>query len=137
MKKGEILGLVGENGAGKSTLMNVLGGIHQRDGGKIYLEGKEFEPTNPKVSKAAGIAFVHQELNLFTNLTVYENLFITEMKRTKAKTIDKKTMKKIANEQLKELGIEGFDANTIVGTLPMGQRQLIEIIKAIMQDAFE
>ena len=135
LKKGEILGLVGENGAGKSTLMNVLGGIHQRDGGKIYLEGKEFEPTNPKVSKAAGIAFVHQELNLFTNLTVYENLFITEMKRTKAKTIDKKTMKKIANEQLKELGIEGFDANTIVGTLPMGQRQLIEIIKAIMQDA--
>ena len=135
LKKGEILGLVGENGAGKSTLMNVLGGIHQRDGGKIYLEGKEFEPTNPKVSKAAGIAFVHQELNLFTNLTVYENLFITEMKRTKTKTIDKKTMKKIANEQLKELGIEGFDANTIVGTLPMGQRQLIEIIKAIMQDA--
>ena len=135
LKKGEILGLVGENGAGKSTLMNVLGGIHQRDGGKIYLEEKEFEPTNPKVSKAAGIAFVHQELNLFTNLTVYENLFITEMKRTKAKTIDKKTMKKIANEQLKELGIEGFDANTIVGTLPMGQRQLIEIIKAIMQDA--
>ena len=62
---------------------------------------------------------MHQELNLFTNLTVYENLFITEMKRTKAKTIDKKTMKKISNEQLKELGIEGFDANTIVGTLPM------------------
>lgn len=135
LKKGEILGLVGENGAGKSTLMNVLGGIYQRDGGKILLEGKEFEPTNPKVSKEAGIAFVHQELNLFTNLTVYENLFITQMLKNKAKTIDKKQMRKIANQQLKDLDITDFHADTIIGTLPMGQRQLVEIIKAIMQDA--
>ena len=83
LKKGEILGLVGENGAGKSTLMNVLGGIYQRDGGDILLDGKKFEPSNPKVSSDAGIAFVQQELNLFTNLTVMENLFITEMKRSK------------------------------------------------------
>lgn len=135
LKKGEILGLVGENGAGKSTLMNVLGGIHQRDGGKIILEGKEFEPVNPKVCTEAGIAFVHQELNLFTNLTVYENLFITGMIKNKAKTIDKRAMRKIANQKLKELGISDFTADTVVGTLPMGQRQLVEIIKAIMKDA--
>lgn len=135
LKKGEILGLVGENGAGKSTLMNVLGGIHQRDGGTIILEGREFEPVNPKVAQMAGIAFVHQELNLFTNLTVYENLFITGMPKNKTGVIDKKAMRRIANDQLKELGISDFDADTIIGTLPMGQRQLVEIIKAIMQDA--
>lgn len=135
LKKGEILGLVGENGAGKSTLMNVLGGIYQRDGGEIILEGKEFEPVNPKVSQAAGIAFVHQELNLFTNLTVYENLFITNMPKNKVHTIDKKEMKKIAAEKLKELEINDFTADTVISTLPMGQRQLVEIIKAIMQDA--
>lgn len=135
LKRGEILGLVGENGAGKSTLMNILGGIHQRDGGEIILEGGKFEPANPKISQAAGIAFVHQELNLFTNLSVYENLFITEMKKNKAKTIDKRAMKKIAADKLKELGISDFTAVDIVGNLPMGQRQLVEITKAIMRDA--
>ena len=80
LPRGCIMGFIGENGAGKSTLMKCLFGMYKKDSGHIYLEGKEFEPTNPKVSKAAGIAFVHQELNLFTNLTVYENLFITEMK---------------------------------------------------------
>lgn len=135
LKKGEILGLVGENGAGKSTLMNILGGIYQRDGGEIYLNGQKFEPTNPKVSQNAGIAFVHQELNLFTNLTVFENLFITDMLKSKARTIDKRAMKKVAAEKLKELGIEDFTVDAVVGDLPMGQRQLIEITKAIMKDA--
>ena len=135
LKRGEILGLVGENGAGKSTLMNILGGIHQRDGGEIVLDGETFEPANPKVSQAAGIAFVHQELNLFTNLSVYENLFISGMIKNRAKTIDKRAMKKIAQEKLKELGITDFTADDIVGVLPMGQRQLVEITKAIMKDA--
>ncbi|MBU9736656.1 sugar ABC transporter ATP-binding protein [Lachnospiraceae bacterium ASD5720] len=135
LRQGEILGLVGENGAGKSTLMNILGGIYQRDSGEIYLNGAKFEPVNPKVSQNAGIAFVHQELNLFTNLTVFENLFITDMVKSKVHTIDKKAMKKIAAEKLKELGIEDFGVDEIVGNLPMGQRQLIEITKAIMKDA--
>ncbi len=65
--------------------MNILGGIHQRDGGEIVLDGETFEPANPKVSQAAGIAFVHQELNLFTNLSVYENLFISGMIKNRAK----------------------------------------------------
>ena len=135
LRKGEILGLVGENGAGKSTLMNILGGIYQRDSGEIYLNEAKFEPVNTKVSQNAGIAFVHQDLNLFTNLTVFENLFITDMVKSKAHTIDKKAMKKIAAEKLSELGIEDFGVDEIVGNLPMGQRQLIEITKAIMKDA--
>lgn len=135
LKKGEILGLVGENGAGKSTLMNVLGGIYQRDGGEIFLEGKSFEPVNPKVSSDAGIAFVQQELNLFTNLTVMENLFITEMKRGKFGSINKKEMKKIVCEKMDELGDTGISPGDIIGDLSMGQRQMVEITKSIMKDS--
>lgn len=135
LKKGEILGLVGENGAGKSTLMNVLGGIYQRDGGEIFLEGKSFEPVNPKVSSDAGIAFVQQELNLFTNLTVMENLFITEMKRGKFGSINKKEMKKIVCEKMDELGDTGISPDDIIGDLSMGQRQMVEITKSIMKDS--
>ena len=135
LKKGEILGLVGENGSGKSTLMNILGGVYQRDGGEILLNGKPFEPTSPKVSQAAGIAFVHQELNLFTNLSVAENLFITNMKKNKFGRINKKLMNKIAAEKMATLGVKDLSPNTIVGSLPMGQRQMVEITKSIMQDA--
>ena len=67
LKKGQILGLVGENGAGKSTMMNVLGGIYQKNSGEIFLDGAEYTPASPKDAAAAGIAVVQQELNLFTN----------------------------------------------------------------------
>lgn len=135
LKKGEILGLVGENGAGKSTLMNVLGGIYQRDGGEILLEGEPFEPLNPKVSSNAGIAFVQQELNLFTNLTVTENLFITEMKKNRIGSINKREMKKIVCEKMEELGGIDISPDDIIGNLSMGQRQMVEITKSIMKDS--
>jgi ribose transport system ATP-binding protein len=79
LKKGQILGLVGENGAGKSTLMNILGGIYPMTSGEMYLNGVRYSPSNPKDATNSGIAFIHQELNLFTNLTVAENIFIDEM----------------------------------------------------------
>ena len=73
---GEVLGLVGENGSGKSTTMNILGGVHQPEGGRMTLAGEPYAPRNPRDAEAAGIAFIHQELNLFKNLSVEENLFI-------------------------------------------------------------
>ncbi len=135
LKKGEILGLVGENGSGKSTLMNILGGVYQRNSGDIILNGQPFEPASPKVSQDAGIAFVHQELNLFTNLSVAENLFITKMKKDKFGKINKKYMNRIAKEKMEKLGVADITPGTIIGTLPMGQRQMVEITKSIMQDA--
>lgn len=135
LKKGTILGLVGENGAGKSTMMNVLSGIYQKNSGEILLDGKPFTPTNPKVSAAAGIAFVQQELNLFSNLTVAENLFITGMKKNKLGLIDNKAMRKIVDEKLHQIGADDISADAILSTLPMGQRQLVEITKSIMQNA--
>ena len=77
--KGEICALLGENGAGKSTLMNILGGVLPADSGSITLDGKEVQFASPMDSLDAGIGFIHQELNLINDLTIYENLFLTHL----------------------------------------------------------
>jgi ribose transport system ATP-binding protein len=74
--RGEIVGLIGENGAGKSTLMKVLGGVVEPSAGKIRLDGKEHAALSVREAMAGGIAFVHQELNLFDNLDAAANVFI-------------------------------------------------------------
>ena len=135
LKKGQILGLVGENGAGKSTMMNVLGGIYQKNSGEIFLDGAEYTPASPKDAAAAGIAFVQQELNLFTNLSVTENLFITDMPRNRLGIISGRDMRRTVEEKLKEVGAEEISPEAIISTLPMGQRQLVEITKSIMAEA--
>ena len=78
---GEITALLGENGAGKSTLMNILGGVIPRNGGVIKLDDKEVDFHTPRESLDAGIAFIHQELNLINDLAIYENLFIGREKK--------------------------------------------------------
>ena len=135
VRKGEILGLVGENGAGKSTMMNVLDGIYHKNSGEFLVNGQPFEPHSPKDAAAAGIAFVQQGLNLFTNLSVAENLYITDMVKNKLGLINKKTMYNVVKEKLKEIGADDLSPNAIIGTLPMGQRQMVEITKSIMMDA--
>lgn len=76
LEGGEIKALLGENGAGKSTLMNILGGVIDANGGQIFLDGRSVSFSSPKDSLEAGIAFIHQELNLINDLAIYENLFI-------------------------------------------------------------
>ena len=76
---GEICALLGENGAGKSTLMNILGGVLPADNGTIRIDGKEVSFATPVESLDAGIGFIHQELNLINDLTIYENMFITHL----------------------------------------------------------
>ena len=78
---GRVLGLVGENGAGKSTLLNVLGGVLAPEKGSMRLEGAPYAPASPSDATARGIAFVHQELNLFPNLSVAENVFLHALPR--------------------------------------------------------
>ena len=77
LHSGEICALLGENGAGKSTLMNILGGVLPADSGTIQIDGKEVRFDSPVDSLDAGIGFIHQELNLVNDLTIYENMFIT------------------------------------------------------------
>ena len=76
LKAGEICALIGENGAGKSTLMNILGGVLPADSGTVEIDGKEMHFATPVESLDAGIGFIHQELNLINDLTIYENMSI-------------------------------------------------------------
>ena len=102
---GEIRALIGENGAGKSTLMNILGGVLQPNKGEIRIDGKNVTFSVPRDSMDAGIAFIHQELNLVNDLNIYENLFLgRELK--KGFKLDKKTMIARAGEVLKKLNVD-------------------------------
>ena len=102
VNRGEVHALVGENGAGKSTLMKILAGIYQRDGGKIFYEGREVNFTSPKEALDAGIGIIHQELNLMPHLTVAENIFIGK-EFTKGIFIDQNAINQEAEKLLKSL----------------------------------
>ncbi len=133
-KPGEVYGLVGENGAGKSTLMNIIGGVFPADGGEMYLNGEKYVPVTPRDAKAARIAFIHQELNLFSNLSVAENLYLDELPKNKLGAVDYKYMHREAGKRLKELGLD-ISPRAMVSDLPMGVRQTVEIAKALLMDA--
>ncbi len=124
---GRVLGLVGENGAGKSTLMNILGGVVQADGGTMQLAGEEYAPQTPADATRRGVAFVHQELNLFTNLSIAENLFLPHLPR-------RKVMRTKAAELLAAVNLS-IAPDTLVESLSPGERQLVEIAKALGQEA--
>ena len=76
LRSGEVMALLGENGAGKSTLMKVLSGVYTRDGGTVRIFGKEYGDMNPKQAQEAGVAIIHQELNMCRHLSVSENMFL-------------------------------------------------------------
>jgi ribose transport system ATP-binding protein len=135
LHRGTVLGLVGENGAGKSTLMNILGGVVPADNGELLLEGKRYAPKSSKDAIQAGIAFIHQELNLFQNLTIYENFFISGFPHKKGLPfLNKELMKVKAKEILDTLGLT-LPADTLVENLSIGERQLVEIGRALVTEA--
>ncbi|MDO6654908.1 sugar ABC transporter ATP-binding protein [Anaerobacillus sp. 1_MG-2023] len=130
----EVHALMGENGAGKSTLMNILTGLHKKDSGTIVIDGQERVFDNPKEAEENGVAFIHQELNIWPELTVLENLFINKEPVTSFGLIHTKKMKAIANEQFKKLAIS-IPLQQEAGKCSVGQQQMIEIAKALMTDA--
>lgn len=134
MQPGEVHALLGENGAGKSTLMNILAGVHHRDSGTVELKGKELENTTVKISENAGIAFVHQELNLFNDLKVYENIFLRKELLTKFGTLDKKAMIQKALELFGSLEVD-IDPTASVSSLEPSKKQMLEIAKALFANA--
>ena len=133
LKKGQILGLCGENGAGKSTLMNVLGGVYQKNGGTMLLDGEEYAPKTPVDATEAGIAFIHQELNLFLNMTVRQNFMIEKLPK-KGPFIDVAKIRRAAEKQLGDMD-QNIPVDMLVGDLNIGQRQMVEIAKEIAKDA--
>jgi ribose transport system ATP-binding protein len=135
LEKGQLLGLVGENGAGKSTLVNILGGVIRADRGKIRLNGEEFRPACPAEAAAAGIAFIHQELNLFTNLSIVDNLFIDEFPKIgRLPFISKAKACRRAEEMLRAVDLS-LPVHTLVEKLSPGERQLVEIARALGTEA--
>jgi len=134
LAEGEILGIVGENGAGKSTLMNVLGGVYIKNKGSMTLDGEDYNPLTPKEAKDHGIAFIHQELSLFSNLSVAENMFIEDFPKKKFGGINFKSIVRSSGEYLRNYGLD-IDPKEKVENLPMGTRQVVEIIKSLMMNA--
>ena len=130
---GEICALLGENGAGKSTLMNILGGVLPADSGSIYIDGKSVSFASPVESLDAGIGFIHQELNLINDLTIYENMFITHLPR-KGMFLDAKFMQQKTAELFERMNID-LDPCTMVRDLDASYKQIIEIGRALLQDA--
>jgi len=136
VKPGEVIGLVGENGAGKSTLMKVLGGVVAPDAGTIVIDGVERTALTVGDSMKAGIAFVHQELNLFDNLDVAANVYIGREPRTGGvlQLVDTDRQRQMVEPLLRRLGA-GFKASTPVAALSLAQRQMVEIAKALSMNA--
>ena len=105
LREGEVHALMGENGAGKSTLMNILTGLHSRDEGKIVIDGKETYFANPKEAEERGVAFIHQELNIWPEMTVLDNLFIGKEMTSGLGFLNMKQMKALAKEQFGKLAV--------------------------------
>ncbi len=133
---GEVVGLIGENGAGKSTLMKVLGGVVAPTSGSIVIDGVVHPSLTVTQSLAAGIAFVHQELNLFDNLDAAANIFIGREPRWGGPLhlIDQKALHLSVAPLLKRLGCD-FKPDTSVADLSIAQRQMLEITKALSLEA--
>ncbi len=131
---GEICALLGENGAGKSTLMNILGGVINSDSGTILIDGKPVEFKNPVDSLEAGIAFIHQELNLVNDLAIFENMFIGRELKNKYGFLDAKTMIKKTKEIFEKIGLE-LNPEQMVRDLDTSYKQFIEIARALMMNA--
>lgn len=134
IERGEVHALLGENGAGKSTLMNVLTGVFPRDAGSIQFDGKDVGEVTIKQSEEMGIAFVHQELNLFNDLKVYENIFLGKEYCNKLGKLNKRRMIAEAKELFEELGVD-IEPTELVENLKTSQKQLLEISKALFFDA--
>ncbi|MBB3562489.1 ribose transport system ATP-binding protein [Rhizobium sp. BK512] len=133
---GEVIGLVGENGAGKSTLMKILGGVIAPDRGRILLDGTELRHLTVESSISSGIAFVHQELNLFENLDVAANIFLGRepLKAGPFKLVDRDRLREMVKPLLKRVGAH-FSADTPVASLSLAEQQMVEIAKALSINA--
>ncbi|WP_250031090.1 sugar ABC transporter ATP-binding protein [Paractinoplanes maris] len=132
--RGQVNVLVGENGAGKSTLMKILSGSEQPTSGEIVLEGETVQLGSPRAAQALGIGIIHQELSLFPNLSIAENLFAGRELRKGGRFVDAAGQRRRAREVLERLGQDRLDPDTLVGDLPIGQQQLVEIGRVLLED---
>ncbi|EIT1261629.1 TPA: sugar ABC transporter ATP-binding protein [Escherichia coli] len=135
LRRGEVHALLGENGAGKSTLMKILSGVYQPDEGEIIFEDKPVSFSDPLSAQNVGITIIHQEFNLFPELTVEENIFIgREFCKKNRWRLDEKQQRQATIEILQKLNL-AIKPDTLVADLTVAQQQMIEIAKAISVNA--
>lgn len=130
VKAGTVHALMGENGAGKSTLMKCLFGMYVKDSGHIYLDGKEIDFKSSKEALDNGVAMVHQELNQALKRNVMDNIWLGRYPKIAGIMVDEHKMRQDTEAIFKELGIE-VDVHRIMGDMPVSQRQMVEIAKAV------
>ena len=133
MHQGEVLALIGENGAGKSTLMKILAGVQPADSGEYLIESEPVRFQNVRDAMAAGVALIHQELNLAANLDLAANIFLGR-EPNQFGFFQNKNIHNEAAKFLKRVGLD-LPTDTLVGNLPIGKQQLVEIAKALSCDA--
>lgn len=131
--RGKVNVIIGENGAGKSTLMKVLAGVQQPTSGEIWLDGKRVVLSDTRAAAKLGIGMVHQELNLFENLSVAENIFLGRELQKGLKPIDEKTQEARTAALMQRLD-QAISPRELVANLKVGQQQLVEIAKALAEN---
>ncbi|MEY9334359.1 inositol transport system ATP-binding protein [Pseudomonas protegens] len=134
VRPGTVLALMGENGAGKSTLMKIIAGIYQPDSGELRLKGRPVTFTTPLAALQAGIAMIHQELNLMPHMSIAENIWIGREQQNRLGLIDHREMHRCTAALLARLRIE-LDPEEQVGNLSIAERQMVEIAKAVSYDS--
>ena len=134
IKKGEIHCLAGENGCGKSTIINIISGFYTPDEGIIEIDGQQYDHMTPQLAIASGIQVIYQDLSLFPNLTVRENLALNMEVAAGRKFVNKKRMNRIAEAAVAKLGLD-IDLDETVENLTFGMRQMIAISRALLNDA--
>jgi simple sugar transport system ATP-binding protein len=137
IKRGEVVGLIGDNGAGKSTLIKVLSGVHRPDSGEIYLRGEKVTQWNSAKSRHSGIETVYQDRALAVQQSITRNIFMGREIQTQLGFIDVKKQHDEANRLMREIGFTSkvFDPDSLVATLSGGERQGVAIARALYFDA--
>ena len=136
LRKGEVLGLVGDNGAGKSTLIKIITGFHRPDEGKVYIEGDEVHLKSVSQARSLGIETVFQDLALVNELTVYHNMFLnSEVTLKPLPFLHNREMKKRTRRYLDDMGVRIQSIDVEVAHLSGGQRQAIAVARSVYSDA--
>jgi ABC-type sugar transport system ATPase subunit len=136
LKKGEVLGLLGDNGAGKSTLIKILCGFHKPDSGQMFLNGEPYAPKSVDDARGHGIDTVYQDLALVDELSVFQNMFLRREKvRRPIPLVRNHIMRREARQALDEIGIDIPSLNAPVARLSGGQRQAIAVARTVNSEA--
>jgi ABC-type sugar transport system ATPase subunit len=136
LKKGEVLGLLGDNGAGKSTLIKILCGFQKQDSGNMWLHGEPYEPKSVDNARSLGVDVVYQDLALIDELSVYQNMFLCrEARHLPLPFLDSRRMKRETRKALDDIGINLPRLDVPVARLSGGQRQSIAVARGVYSDA--